>query len=45
MARFEIDTDRAFQFPLRASSTSNMKMRDSPGVVMAEANARLSGES
>ena len=45
MARFEISSDRAFQFLVRASSTSNIKLRDIAEEVVNEANARYGGGS
>lgn len=45
MARFEVGSDRAFQFLVRASSTSNIRLRDVADVVVAEANARYTDPS
>ena len=45
MARFEISSDRAFQFLVRASSTSNIKLRDIAEELVSQANARYDGES
>jgi hypothetical protein len=39
MSRFQIPSDRAFQFLVRASSTSNIKVRDLAAAVVDEANA------
>ena len=38
MARFQIDSDRAFQFLVRASSSSNVKVRDIVQEVVDQAN-------
>ena len=38
MARFQITSDRAFQFLVRASSTSNIKVRDIAEEVVSQAN-------
>jgi GAF domain-containing protein len=40
MARFQISSDRAFQFLVRASSTSNLKLRDIAEEVVSQANAQ-----
>jgi GAF domain-containing protein len=40
MARFQIDSDRAFQFLVRASSTSNIKLRDIADEVVSQANGK-----
>ena len=40
MARFEISSDRAFQYLVRASSTSNIKLRAIAEEVVSQANAR-----
>jgi GAF domain-containing protein len=40
MARFQIPSDRAFQFLVRASSTSNIKLRDIAEEVVTQANAQ-----
>ncbi len=45
MCRFELTSERAFQFLIRASSTSNVKMRDIAEAVVAEANARYDTRS
>jgi hypothetical protein len=39
MARFQITSDRAFHFLVRASSTSNIKLRDLAEEVVSQANA------
>ena len=39
MARFQISSDRAFEFLIRASSTSNIKLRDIAEEVVSQANA------
>lgn len=39
MARFEITSERAFQFLVRASSTSNIKLRDIAEEVVSQADA------
>ena len=44
MARFEISSERAFQFLVRASSSSNIKLRDIAEAVVTEANARYDSE-
>jgi transcriptional regulator with GAF, ATPase, and Fis domain len=43
MARFQINSDRAFQFLIRASSTSNIKLRDIAEEVVSQANAQYDG--
>jgi GAF domain-containing protein len=40
MARFDLDTEGAFQYLVRASSTSNIKMRDIAHEIIASANAQ-----
>lgn len=42
MARFQITSDRAFRLLVRASSTSNIKLREIAEAVVAEANAQFS---
>jgi transcriptional regulator with GAF, ATPase, and Fis domain len=44
MARFEISSARAFQYLVRASSTSNIKVRDIAEEVVNQANARYDSE-
>ena len=39
MARYQVNAERAFQFIVRASSTSNMKARDVAAEIVANANA------
>jgi GAF domain-containing protein len=39
MGRYQIDSDRAFQFLIRASSTSNIKLRDIAEEVVNQADA------
>lgn len=41
MERFQVDEDRAFQFLVRASSTSNIKLRDVATELVDATNARL----
>jgi GAF domain-containing protein len=43
MARFQISSDRAFQFLVRASSTSNIKLRDIAEEVVTQADAQYAG--
>ena len=43
MARYQINSDRAFQFLVRASSTSNIKLREIAEEVVKQANAEYSG--
>jgi GAF domain-containing protein len=45
MARFQISGDRAFQFLVRASSTSNIKVRDIAEEVVNQANAQYDPEA
>ncbi|MCW2843220.1 MAG: hypothetical protein JWN22_1136 [Nocardioides sp.] len=45
MERHQIDEDRAFSFLLRASSTSNIKLRTLAGEVVDEANRRYARPS
>jgi transcriptional regulator with GAF, ATPase, and Fis domain len=45
MARFELSSDRAFQYLIRASSSSNIKLRDIAEEIVGQANARYGGES
>lgn len=45
MARFEITSARAFQYLVRASSTSTIKVRDIAEEVVSQANARYDPES
>jgi GAF domain-containing protein len=45
MARFSIDSERAFQYLVRASSTSQMKMRDIATEIINAANAPHQGQS
>lgn len=45
MARFEIPSARAFQYLVRASSTSNIKVRDIAEEVVSQANARYEPKS
>ena len=45
MARFEISSDRAFQYLVRASSTANIKIRAIAEEVVAQANVRYDGGS
>jgi len=40
MQRYELDEDRAFQFLVRASSTSNIKLRDLAVELVQQANVR-----
>jgi AmiR/NasT family two-component response regulator len=40
MERYRIDADRAFQFLIRASSTSNVKLRDVADEVVASSIER-----
>ena len=42
MVRYEIDADRAFQFLVRASTTSNLKLRDIAQELIDNHNARHS---
>jgi hypothetical protein len=44
MARFQISSDRAFQFLARASSTSNLKLRDIAEEVVGQANSHYEGQ-
>jgi AmiR/NasT family two-component response regulator len=43
MQRYEISHERAFQFLLRASNTSNTKLRAVAEEVVAEADRKFSG--
>ena len=45
MARFQVTSERAFQFMVRASSTSNIKLRDIAQEIVDEANTRFGGGS
>jgi GAF domain-containing protein len=45
MARFELDSERAFQYLVRASSTSQMKMRDIAQEIIDTANAHSRNET
>jgi len=45
MARFQISSDRAFQFLVRASSTSNLKLRDIAQEIVNEANRHFESPS
>jgi hypothetical protein len=42
MERYRIDADRAFQFLIRASSTSNVKLRDVADEVVTSSIERYS---
>ena len=44
MERYRIDEDRAFHFLIRASSTSNIKLRDVAQELVDGANVRAAGE-
>jgi GAF domain-containing protein len=44
MERYQISEDRAFHFLVRASSTTNVKLRDVAAEVVATSNARFSDE-
>jgi GAF domain-containing protein len=43
MARYDLDEDRAFQYLIRASSASNIKLREVAAELVREANERQGG--